>query len=521
MTDLGDSVLLPGFVEVHSHPLLSGTLTQDPAHWIAPYVGYPSFADVEALWRKLHKETPAGQALLFNGLDRLLQQVTEPDSAMLDRYFPGRPVVVLDNSGHEAYFTTATMEAIGWADHKPPADPVGARFGRRDDGTSDGRAYETAAVFTVVEPILKLVVEHPLLSGAKWYALMAENGITATSDMTYSSDQLPGYEALAAVQDCPLRMSLYHMSIHPDCGDKLTSSADPALVRKQGIKLWADGSPWVGTIANSYPFLDTPTVRNAGIPLGPGGEAMMNYTRAELDATLAEHVPQGWQMSFHVNGDVGLDIVLDAYERALAENGLLGTDHRWRVEHCGGCRADQFKRAADLGVAVSLGPFQFIYWGDLLDGKMYPPEIGAHWMRWGDAVRAGARVSFHNDGLVSPPIPLLNIQAAITRATGSGTVHGPEQIISLDDALKAETIDAAYTLHRDDEIGSITVGKYADFAEVSKDPYLAEPMQLAKEVTVRRTWLAGRPIDTDAFLSEVAAIDPTEHPQAHQVKGHC
>ena len=521
VTDLGDSVLLPGFIEVHSHPLLSGTLTQDPAHWIAPYVGYPSFSDVEKLWRQLDKDTPAGQPLLFNGLDRLLQQVTEPDAEMLDRYFPSRPIVVVDNSGHEAYFNTATMELVGWQDHKPPADPVGARYGRNEDGTSNGRAYETAAVFAVVGPMLAKVIPHPLLSGARWYVLMAKNGITATSDMTYSSDMLPGYEALASTADCPLRMSFYHMSIHPDCGDKLVSKTDPALVRKQGIKLWADGSPWVGTIANSYPFLDTPTVRNAGIPLGPGGEGVMNYTRAELDETLAKYAPMGWQMAFHVNGDVGLDIVLDAYERALVENNLMGTDHRWRVEHCGGCRGDQFQRAADMGVAISLGPFQFIYWGDLLDGKMYPPEIGAQWMRWGDAVRTGAKVAFHNDGLVSPPIPLLNIQAAITRATDSGTVRGPEQIISLDDALKAETIDAAFTLHRDDEIGSISVGKYADFAEVSKDPYDADPMKLASEVAVRRTWLAGKPIDTDKFLTEVAAVDPTEHHALHKVKGHC
>lgn len=93
----------------------------------------------------------------------------------------------------------------------------------------------------------------------------------------------------------------------------------------------------------------------------------------------------------------------------------------------------------------------------------------------GDAFKSGAVVSFHNDGMVSPPIPLLNIQSAITRKTPSGELHGPEQIISLDDALKAHTIAAAYTLHRDKDIGSIEVGKLADFVELSKDPY--EPIQ--------------------------------------------
>ena len=82
---------------------------------------------------------------------------------------------------------------------------------------------------------------------------------------------------------------------------------------------------------------------------------------------------------------------------------------------------------AALGVFASLGPFQFIYWGDLLDGELFPTEIGAQWMRFGDAVDAGVCVSFHNDGSVSPPTPLLNIQTAITRTTPSGAVHGPDR----------------------------------------------------------------------------------------------
>ncbi len=128
------------------------------------------------------------------------------------------------------------------------------------------------------------------------------------------------------------------------------------MIRKQGIKLWADGSPWVGTAALSYPYLDSATVRGAGIPLGPSGESAMNYSRTQLDASLDRFVPAGWQMAFHVNGDVGLDVVLDAYQRALNVHGLTGTDHRWRVEHLGGARADQFPRVASLGVFASLGP---------------------------------------------------------------------------------------------------------------------------------------------------------------------
>jgi len=288
------------------------------------------------------------------------------------------------------------------------------------------------------------------------------------------------------------------------------------MLWKQGIKLWADGSPWVGTIASSFPYLESEIVKQAQIPIGPGGEAMMNYTRAELDAVLAKHAPQGWQFAFHVNGDVGLDIVLDAYEHALATNNLLGTDHRWRVEHVGGCRGDQFDRAASLGVTISLLPAQFIYWGDLLDGQMFPTEIGSIWMRGADAFASGALVTFHNDGMVSPPIPLLNIQCMVTRRTPSGTLHGPSQQVSLDDAFKAHTINAARQLGRDQELGSLAVGKLADLVQLSADPFTVDVDKLTDQVKVLGTWVNGAKVDTDAFVTHIQAIDPTEHQGLHE-----
>lgn len=509
--DLGGVVLAPGFIEPHSHPFLSGVATQPPAHWIAPYVGYPTWDDVAALFTRLQAQEPAGAPLLFNGLDRLLQEVGDLDRTVLDGFFPDRPVGILDNSGHEAYVNSAAIDLIGWPDRQAPPDPVGGSFGRGADGTSTGRASELPAVMTVLQPLMAATITHPLYSAAQWYATMARAGITSTSEMTYSTAYLKGYEALASVPDCPLRISLYHMSTEPDADKPLSTPIPDTMLRKQGIKLWADGSPWVGTAALSYPYLDTPRVRDAGIALGPAGESAMNYTRAQLDALLDRFAPEGWQMSFHVNGDCGLDVVLDAYERALREHGLAGSDHRWRVEHCGGARAEQFARVAALGVHPSLGPFQFIYWGDLLDGTLFAPEIGSQWMRFGDAVRSGACVSFHNDGSVSPPLPLLNLQAAITRRTPSGAVHGPEQAITLDQALAAHTIDAARTLHREQEIGSIEPGKLADFVELSADPYAVDPTRLTQDVQVLGTWRGGRRIDLDAFLAEIVAVDPSQH----------
>lgn len=523
--DLGKTVLTPGLIDPHSHPALSGLSTQSPAHWIAPYVGFPTFDDVTAYFTKVNAETPAGVPVAFNGLDRILHNAPELTNTMLDKYFPDRAVIVIDNSGHEVYFNTANITLLGWEDGKPPADPVGSRFGRNEDGTSNGRAYESAALLIAASKVLAAIGQHPLAPIAQWYKLMATNGITSTSEHTYESNQFKAYVAMAMAPDSPLRISLYHMSIEADCAEPIQIPVPENKLKKQGIKLWADGSPWVGTIAASFPYLDNETTRNANIPLGPGGEAMMNYNRAQLDEILDKLVPSGYQMAFHCNGDVGMDIVLDAYEHALSKHNLLGTDHRWRIEHLGACRRDQFDRAAQLGVCLSMSPFQFIYWGDLLDGTMFESSIGSQWQSVGDAFRSGASVSFHNDGSVSPPIPLLNMQAMVTRQTASGKVHGENQAVSLEDAMKAHTTNAAFQLGRDHEVGSIEAGKLADFCELSADPFTVDPHKLTELVTVQGTWVGGKRIDLDAFLAQVEAMDPTGHTElvhkAHSRKKCC
>ena len=377
--------------------------------------------------------------------------------------------------------------------------------------TRSGVAYELPAVLQVAMPLMGKAIPHPLKSAAQWYAFMASFGITATSEHTYGTPQHAAYLALSSVPDCPVRLHAYHMSTDADADQEVTWP-NPAMVRKNGIKLWADGSPWVGNIATSFGYLDNERTRAAEIELGPLAEKGMNYTRGELDQILDRFVPLGYQMAFHCNGDVGFDVVLDAYENALVKHGLLGTDHRWRVEHLGAARRDQFLRAASLGVTCSMSPFQYIFWGELLDGTMFPSEIGSQWQALQDAFQAGVRPTFHHDGSVCPPNILFTIQHTVTRTTAAGTIHGANQAVTLDQALKACTINGAYQLKRDHEIGSIEAGKLADFVELSADLYSVEPDQIVDKVTVQGTWLGGRHIDPKAFLSEVQAIDPSEHP---------
>ncbi|MCV7177932.1 amidohydrolase [Mycolicibacterium sphagni] len=514
----GAAALLPGFVEPHSHPVMSGVATQPPARSIAPWDA-PSWSDVEAIFADALAHTDPNTPLLFAGFDALLHKRPSPKAPELDRIFGNRVAVVTDNSGHGVYFNTAVMKRNGW-DVNPPVEPVGGHFGRNADGSLDGQGFETPVLISVAAPILA-ELGNPLVSAAEYYAWMSRGGYTSTSDMAYDPSLKGAYEALTAAPSCPLRVSMWEMSTSDTYNNPETFSAAEAFLVKQGVKLWTDGSPWIGNIAVSFPYLSTETTRTAGIdPAVAGGPQSMNYSREQLDAILDVAAPAGWQMAFHANGDLAIELALDAYEAALQRYNLIGTDHRWRLEHLGAGTRALFDRAARLGVHVSMAPFQYYYWGELLDGEIFDHEHGSQWGRFADAQASGAVVSLHNDGSVSPPTPVLNIQTAVTRRTRAGNVHGADQCITLDQALRAHTINAARTLHRDKLIGSLEVGKLADFTELTADPYAVDPAQLAEKAQVSGTWLGGERIDLTAFVGAIGGTDPNEHQQLAEQPRH-
>ncbi|MFD6395869.1 amidohydrolase [Nocardia sp. NPDC060249] len=511
--DTGARALLPGFVEPHGHPFLGGVLTQPPIAQITPWVA-PTWADVVAVFTAAIAATDPSTPLVFNGFDALLQEHAAPTASDLDAIFGDRVAVVLDNSAHGIYFDTALIEHYGWSGNPPP-DPEGGHYGRNPDGSLDGQGFEVPVLTAVMTPLIA-EMPGPLVSGAGFFAAMSRAGYTTTSDMAYDPQTKHDYETLAATASCPLRVNLWEMSTTGTYAEPDTFAAGDEMLRKAGVKLWTDGAVWVGSAATSFPYLETEATRRAGIdPATAGGTGSLNYTRSQLDEILDRAAPAGWQMSFHSNGDLAVELALDAYEAALQRHGLTGTDHRWRIEHLGGATRAQMDRAARLGVHVSLSPFQYYFWGDLLDGAIFDHEHGSRWQPTADALASGACVSLHNDGPVSPPSPLVNIQTVTSRRTRAGIVHGADQAIPLHAAIRAQTIDAARTLRRDHLIGSIEVGKLADFVELSGDPYEADPATLGETVRVNGTWVGGRRIDLDAFLAAVptSGTTPSPNPQ--------
>lgn len=519
VVNTGAKALMPGFIEPHGHPVLTGMSIMPPARYIAPWEVPTWDACTKVFAEALAEVKGTDTPLVFFGFDALLHGVPKPTAAVLDEIFGDHEAYVVDNSGHGVYFTSKVIRQHGW-DTTVPKDPTGGFFTRNDDGTLKGQGFEVPIVTMLLTPALGRLGGSALVSAALYYKLLAEAGYTGVTDMTFSRELAPLYDALASMPSNPIRVSLWEVSTSPDTYDQpFASGAGDDFVVKRGVKLWTDGSPWVGNVATSFPYLKNEITERAGIDGSMQGEVALNYNRAELDEVLKRTAGGGWSAAFHANGDLAIDEALDAMELALNEHSLIHTEHGWRLEHVGAGRGDQFKRAAELGVHISMGPFQFYYWGDLIDGGLFDHAHGEKWQAFNSAVQAGAVVSFHNDGAVSPPTPILNAQVAITRHTSSGTLHGPEEALSVYEALKAITINSARTIGRADRVGSIEVGKLADFVELNANPLEIDPHTLAEQATVKGTWVGGERIDLDAFMTGVHGVDAAQH-QAHTEAAH-
>lgn len=477
--DIGDGCVLPGLVEAHGHPLMEAIALSDRLVDIRP-VTIPKADDVVAAVRAEVAKRGADGAYL-NGWDPLLQNgLPEPTLDWLDGIAPDTPLVIIHNSGHKAFFNSAAAVKTGLTRDTP--DPKGAKFGHDASGELDGTAEETAAVFPLLAGAIQ-PDDYPAMLLAEC-ARLNRAGLTMCSEMAFDPMFRPMLDQLR--DQLTVRLRTYEMSTEKMATDEALTNGDDT-VRQVGIKIWVDGSPWIGNIDLTFPYLDTAATRAIGVV--PGSCGCANYTREQLAEIVEAYFPLGWQMACHVQGDKGVDTILDVYEEALKKHPR--DDHRLRLEHVGAITDEQLRRAADLGVTCSIFVDQIHYWGDIIVDGLFGPERGSRWMPCGSAVATGMRISLHNDPPVTPEEPLRNISVAATRIAPSGRVLGPEECLTVEQAIRAQTIDAAWQLFSDDEVGSLEVGKYADFVVLSADPRTVPPEQIA-DLDVRATYLAGR-----------------------------
>ncbi len=484
-----DAVLLPGLIDQHLHPVLgAATLMTEviaTEDWVLPNRTFRA-AHGPAEYR--HRLAQADQRLggpddwLFSwGYHALWHGAL--DRSVLDMISPTRPIVVWQRSCHEWYLNSAAIAELGLsAEQMAGQGPASAMV----DFTA-GHWWEAGMNLLLPALTPVLMKADRLAAGLRQLvAYLRAGGVTAINEpgIMWAVEPWDLYQQILGSDETPFTTTfLVDARSQADAGmDPADAVADAEaqvarasagkvrLLPKQ-VKLFADGAIISQLMQMREPYLD-----DAGHPdLCHHGEWMMQPDT--FRAFFRAYWAAGWQPHVHVNGDAALDLVLDTVEECLATHPR--DDHRTVIVHFANSTEEQVDRIARLGCIVSANPYYPVGFADQYAAHGLGVGRADTMVRAASVLARGIPLSLHSDLPMGPAAPLALASFAVNRRTPAGRVVAPDQRISVHDALRAVTIEAAYSWRLEHEIGSITPGKSATFTVLGDDPYQVEPEGLA------------------------------------------
>lgn len=488
--DFADKILVPGFVEGHAHAMEGGI-------WDFPYVGYEDRWDpsgrrwegaqsldavIAALTAAEARLDDAETPLFAWGFDPIYFGEARMNATQLDSVSTTRPIIVLHSNGHLLNVNSRLMDMAGIT-----ADTNVYGVLKDDNGKPTGELMEMAAKYMAYRQ-----TGNPFFGGIKTpsllrYAESAVNcGVTTATDLfaSFNEESLAAYVEASQTPGYALRLmpALNTIEQSIDEGIALAKRAlqdNNDRLHHRLCKVMTDGSIQGFTARMKWPGYHN------GKPNG-----LWNLDPDTLGELVLEYHKAGLHLHIHTNGDEASELMLDALE--AAQLGCPRPDHRHTLQHCQMADASQFRRMAKLGVCVNLFANHIYYWGDQHAAITMGPDRANRMDAAGTAQREGVHFSIHSDAPVTPMAPLFTAWCAVNRQTRTGTVLGPEEQISAEDALYAITLGAAYTLHMDHLVGSIEPGKYADFAVLEDSPLQVSPDAI-RDIGVWGTISGGAP----------------------------
>ncbi|GAA1093955.1 amidohydrolase [Tsukamurella spumae] len=481
VVDLGGALVLPGFIDAHTHLVEMGTSLSN-----LDLLDVRDATDLRDRLRAFAAEHSDAARLTGGGW--LLEPLAgrAPDRHLLDDAVPDRPVYLHSNDMHSMWVNSAALAELGIDAGTP--DPVGGTIVRDADGAATGLLLEMAAL-GLASDFLAAQVTDADRDAALRTAIDAylRTGVTGAVDMAMRAEDLAALER--ATVDGPAIRVAAHWLIVPsgdtdrDLEQVRVAAAHAARlqdgpVRITGIKIMVDGVIDSCTAAMRAPFAD-------GSHPGP------IWPLAELEPVVRAADAAGLQVAMHAIGDAASDIALTAVERAIAANGPR--DRRHRLEHLEVVGEDSIARLAALGVVASMQPVH----ADPAIQATWRANLGDHRCErgypWPEITAAGARLAFGSDAPTAPHPPLPNLFIASTRRSAIDPTlppNLPQYALPLAEALGHATRDAAYACRWEHEAGVLATGLAADFVVLDTDPFAAGPDSLLT-AQVRRTVVAG------------------------------
>ncbi|HEY3687779.1 MAG TPA: amidohydrolase [Streptosporangiaceae bacterium] len=459
--DAGGRTVLPGLIDVHNHLL---STAEALASVDARYPGVRDGADLVARIAAEAARTPAGQWIRAFGMDDAKYPGGRPTRRLLDEATTAHPVIVYHVSGHHAVVNSAALAWRGIGEDV--ADPAGGRFVRDEAGRPTGMVLDAA-----MERLLPVAVdigchgpnfhtdlpEEQLLG---WLAAAGDTylsaGVTTVCDPQVSARELRVYRAARAAGTLPLRtvgMPLSHQ-LDAMAAIGLAGPFGDDWLRFGAMKFYSDGTLLGGTALFSTPY-------------GEHGEfAGSSYHGPErLTEIVRRAAGQGWQVGIHTQGDLAMDHTMAAIRAAMK---AAGDGARPRIEHCGYPTPAHVREFADHGV-IPVNQPNFLY----DSGTDFVRRLGADRAHRLQPIReeldAGLRPVLSSDSFVSSLRPMETVANAVLRRTREGGEIGAEHAMTVDEALRAHTADAAYALGMEDRIGTLAPGYLADVTVLDAD----------------------------------------------------
>ncbi len=500
-----NEVIVPGFIAQHDHPFLAAlTMTSEIIaieDWVLPQGTSKAAKTREEYLARLSEANARlknpNELLLTWGYHQYFHG--ELNKTDLDKISTTRPIIVWHRSAHEFYLNTAAEKKFGvtqaWFDEQSASVKKQSDF-------ANAHYWEQGAF--AVMPLITPAIASPerLKAGLEFVQnYFHSNGVTLGCEPGGLASKNLQDAQNAVMSDAASPFRYYYIidgksvtSQFPD--DEVITESEKFLDWGKGmtaylpkqVKLFADGAI----------FSQAMQVRD-GYKDGHQGEWMMDpdfFAR-----TMRVYWDADYQLHIHVNGDAGLDMVLNQLEENLRRHPR--TDHRTVIIHFAISTPEQVARIKRLGAIVSGNPYYPVALADNYRSNGLDAARADVMVRMGDVEQAGISYSFHSDMPMAPGQPLLLMWAGVNRVTNDGNVRGPEQRVSRLGALKAVTLDAAYSLQLENEVGSIVPGKLANFTILSANPVTSDPMKI-KDIRIWGTVHEGRMLPVKAFRGVAA-----------------